>query len=85
MRVIPRASRVVVGGLRAGRLVVRVTAPPIDRAANDAAVAALAAALGLGARSIVITSGATARNKTVEVSGLAVEELRRRLAALGAV
>lgn len=42
MRVIPRARRDELAGVRDGRLLVRVTAPPVDGKAN-AAVCALAA------------------------------------------
>jgi uncharacterized protein YggU (UPF0235/DUF167 family) len=42
LRVIPRASRTELAGIRDGRLVLRVTAPPVDRAANDAAIDAIA-------------------------------------------
>ena len=45
VRVIPRSPRTAVDGIRDGRVVVRVNAPPVDGAANDAVVAALAEAL----------------------------------------
>ena len=82
IRVMPRSSRTTVGGLRDGRLLVRVTAPPVDRAANDAAIAALAQALDVPARAVSITSGASARNKVVEVRGLTVAVLAARLRPL---
>ena len=40
VRVIPRARREEVAGEREGRLVVRLTAPPVDGAANAALCAA---------------------------------------------
>lgn len=69
VRVIPRSPRTTVGGVRDGRLLIRVTAPPVDRAANVAAIAALAEVLGLPPRSLSIAAGATSRNKVVEVQG----------------
>ena len=38
LRVSPRASRNAIDGVREGRLVVKVTAPPVDAAANDAVI-----------------------------------------------
>lgn len=81
LRVIPRSPKTALDGVRHGRLLVRVTAPPVDRAANDAVVAALAAALRVPRRDIGIISGATGRNKTVEIAGLAATELLARLSA----
>jgi len=80
IRVMPRSPRTAIEGMREGRLIVRVTAPPVDDAANDAVVAAIADFLDLPKRSVRIVSGATARNKTVEIAGLDAETLRRRIA-----
>ena len=68
--------------MRAGRLLVRVTAPPVDAAANTAVIAVLAQAFGLPRQSIQIVSGATSRNKTIEITGLSDEAYRRWLAQL---
>ena len=70
LRVIPKSPRTKIDGVRDGRLLVRVTAPPVDDAANEAVVELLARALDVPRRSIRIVSGATARNKTVEVAGM---------------
>jgi uncharacterized protein YggU (UPF0235/DUF167 family) len=78
VRVMPRSSRTAVEGVRDGRLLIRVTAPPVDRAANDAAVQAVARALDLAPGAVRIVSGHTNRNKVIEV-GLPVEAVRRRL------
>lgn len=79
LRVIPRASRSRVEGVRDGRLLVRVTAPPVDRAANAAVVAVLAELLGVSKGSVRLVSGATVRNKVVEVDGMAADDVTRRL------
>ena len=76
IRVIPRSSRTMVEGVRAGRLVVRVTAPPVDDAANRAVIDALADRFRIPRRSIRIVSGATARNKTVEIAGVTANAIR---------
>jgi uncharacterized protein (TIGR00251 family) len=80
LRIVPRASRTAVDGVRAGRLLVRVTAPPVDGAANDAVVTLLASALDMPRSAVRIVAGQTHRNKTVEVTGLSVDDARRRLA-----
>jgi uncharacterized protein YggU (UPF0235/DUF167 family) len=75
----PRAPKDGIGEVRAGRLVMRVTAPPVDQAANAAVVALLAEALALPKRAIRLVSGEAGRNKTVEVDGITLDDLRRRL------
>ena len=80
IRVIPRSPRDRVEGIRAGRLLVRVTAPPVDAAANEAVVGVLADRLGLPRRSIQIVAGGTSRNKTIEVAGFSQAQF---CAALG--
>lgn len=79
LRVIPRAPRSGISGIRDGRLLVRVTAPPVDRAANLAVVALMAEALDLPKRSIRLVSGESGRNKTVEIAGITAGDLRLRL------
>jgi uncharacterized protein (TIGR00251 family) len=70
VRVIPRAPKNEVGGVRDGRMLVRVTAPPVDSAANDAVVAVLAAHFGTPRRAVRIVSGERSRNKIVEIEGV---------------
>lgn len=79
LRVIPRSPRTEVDGVRDGRLVVRVSAPPVDDAANDAVVDVLARALAVPRRLISITAGATQRNKTVTIAGVDAAAVRARL------
>ena len=56
-----------------------VKAPPVDGAANKALVQLLAKALSIRKSNITLVSGATVRNKIIEVEGLTVDELRNRL------
>ncbi|MGH2379552.1 MAG: DUF167 domain-containing protein, partial [Candidatus Limnocylindria bacterium] len=65
VRVVPRASRAVVGGVREGELLVRVTAAPVEGAANSAVVAALAKTLGIAPRDVRLEAGARGRSKVV--------------------
>jgi len=79
IRVMPRSSRSGLAGVRDGRLVVRVTAAPVDDAANAAAIATLAEALALPRRDVRIVAGAASRNKTIEVRGLSTVQLHQWL------
>jgi uncharacterized protein (TIGR00251 family) len=80
----PRAKESRVGGARAGALVVRLAAPPVDGAANAALLATLATALAIAKRDIELVRGEGSRAKVVQVRGLGADEVRARLAAAGA-
>ena len=67
IRVRPGSARPAVGGTHAGRLVVAVHERAVDGKATQAALTALAAALGLPARRLRLVRGATSRDKLVEV------------------
>jgi uncharacterized protein (TIGR00251 family) len=79
VRVIPRASRTGLAGIRDGRLLVRLTAPPVEGAANQALVRALATAFDIPRRAVRIVSGEHARQKSVLLEGVTPEALFARL------
>jgi uncharacterized protein (TIGR00251 family) len=79
IRVVPRASRNGVDGVRDGRIVVRVTAPPVDGKATEAAVRVLADALNLPPSAIRLVAGETSRNKSVTIAGLGAADVFARL------
>jgi uncharacterized protein (TIGR00251 family) len=79
LKVIPRSPKNIVGGIRNNRLIVRVTAAPVDNAANEAVIELLADALEVPERSVRLASGSTARQKTVEVLGIDPAAARSRL------
>lgn len=79
VRVIPRASTSALAGERAGALVVRLAAPPVDGKANEALVGFLAGVFGVPARRVALVYGHTSRQKRVLVEGLSLDEVRRRL------
>ena len=83
VRVQPRSSRNAVDGVHGDALKIRLTAPPVEGAANDALVALLADELGVPRRSIRIVSGETGRNKLVEVDGIAAEAVERLASRAG--
>lgn len=67
IRVVTRASRDEVGGERAGRLLVRTTAPPVDDRANRAVCKLVADHLGVPARRVEIVAGHHARDKVLRI------------------
>ncbi|SEF51687.1 hypothetical protein SAMN04489712_101275 [Thermomonospora echinospora] len=69
IRVGPGASRTRVGGVYGDALVVKVTARPVEGKATEAALRAVADALGVRRRDVQLVSGATGRDKVVEVTG----------------
>lgn len=82
VRVQPRASRdEIVGWQEGGVLRVRVTAPPVEGEANAAVRALLARALGVAPGAVSVVRGARGRDKLVAVAGLALDQIRARLAA----
>ena len=73
IRVIPRSPRTSVDGMRGAAILVRLAAPPVDGAANDALIAFLSAALGIPRRQITIVSGERSRDKRVRIAGIGTE------------
>lgn len=82
LRVSPRAGRNSVEGVRDGRLLVKVTAPPESGRANAAVVKLLAAKLGIPASAISLLSGETAREKLLLLAGITFDEAAERLAVV---
>ena len=58
---------------------VRLTAPPVDGAANDALLRFLAARLEVPRSALTLVSGQAARTKVVALTGVSAEEVGRRL------
>jgi uncharacterized protein (TIGR00251 family) len=77
----PRAKSDELAGVVDGVLRVRLRAPPVDGAANEALVVFLADELGVARRHIRIVSGIGSRNKVVEVDELARPALDRILSS----
>jgi len=67
VRVIPRARHDEVGGERAGRLVVRTTAAPVDGRANEAVCRLVAAHLGVRRQDVTVVAGDRSRDKTLRI------------------
>jgi uncharacterized protein len=84
VRVQPRARRDEIAGEREGRLLVRVTAPPVEGKANDAVRRLLAKRLGVAPGRVAVGRGQAGRDKLIEVEGIDDDELLRRLHAADA-
>jgi uncharacterized protein len=79
VRVIPRSSKNSITWEQ-GILKVRLTAPPVDGAANEALIALLAEQLDVPKRQVTIVRGSTGRQKTVEIAGITEEILKEKIA-----
>lgn len=79
LRIQPRASKNGISRMEDGSLKVRLTAPPVDGAANEALIAYLARALGVSKSSVEILSGHTSREKRIRISGVNEGDVERLL------
>ena len=82
VRVIPRAKKTEIAGARDDALLVRVAAPPVEGAANDALVDLLADRLGVPRSAIRIVSGERGRHKRVAIAAVTVTLVRDKLSPL---
>jgi uncharacterized protein (TIGR00251 family) len=80
VRLQPRARRAEVVGERAGAIVIRVTAPPVDGKANAALCAFVAQRAGVARSRVEVVRGMTSRDKIVRVEGVELAALRAALA-----
>jgi uncharacterized protein (TIGR00251 family) len=80
VRVIPRARKTECAGYREDVLVVRLAAPPVDGAANEALIAFFAASLHVPRRAVRIVSGDRNRQKRVAIDGVTSEHIRALVA-----
>ena len=75
----PRASKAEVVGWRGEALAIRLTAPPVDGAANRACRDFLADTLGLKRADIELISGEKSRQKRFRLQGITREALLAKL------
>ena len=67
-------------GERDGRVLIRLSAPPVEGAANEALIELFARLFDRPKRAVRIVSGEKSRAKRVAVDGTTAEEARQRLA-----
>ena len=77
----PRASTNEIGEPLGAELRVRVTAPPVDAAANEALLRLLAVNLGCPRGRVELVRGHTSRHKMVKVYGVTVAGVLLKLRA----
>ena len=71
----PRASRNRLEGVHGDQLRIRLTAPPVDGAANAACIAFLAKSFGVHRAQVRIEAGTKSRDKLIHVTGLTPAEV----------
>jgi uncharacterized protein len=79
VRVVPRAGRSGLAGTRAGAVLVRLNAPPVEGAANDELIDVIAKLFGVARRAVTIVSGERSRTKRVRVAGVDAAHVTSRL------
>ena len=79
LHVQPRARRPEISGFYNGALKIKVTAPPVDDAANRAVIEFLAARLGVSKSKISILSGAKSKDKILLIKNMSADALLKKL------
>jgi hypothetical protein len=69
----------MIAGWRDGVLLIKVTAPPVDSAANAAVIDLLSSALDVPKRAVQIVRGEASRQKHIRVEGLTFDAVRTKL------
>lgn len=82
LRVQPRSSRSGFAGVFEDSIRLKIHAPPVDGAANEACHRFLADFFSLPLKSVQLLSGASARTKVFLLRGLTVDEAAKRLLAV---
>lgn len=79
VKVQPRASKNQVAGFMEGSVKLRLTAPPVDGAANKACCEFLAGLFGVAKNKVEIIQGQTGRNKTIRIEGITADAVLKKL------
>ena len=80
VRVIPRAARSSLAGIRDGALLVRLTSPPVDGAANEELIQLIASLLAVPRRQVSLVTGSRGRRKRLKILGLDAQVVATALA-----
>ncbi len=81
LHVQPRARRTELAGIRNGALKLKVQAPPVDDAANEAVVLFFSKLLDVPRSRVSIAFGAKSREKTLHITGVSLEQFCSRIAS----
>jgi uncharacterized protein (TIGR00251 family) len=74
--VIPRARKTECSGVRDQALLIRVAAPPVEGAANEALIAFFSATFRVPRHAVQVVSGEHARRKRIAIAGVSAEQIR---------
>lgn len=74
VRVVPSASKSEIVGEYNGALKIRLSAPPVDGAANAELIKTLSKAFGVSTRSVEIINGHNSKTKQVRLENVTVEQ-----------
>ena len=87
--VLPRSSKNMLAGRHGDALKIKLTAPPVEGAANKMCITFLAQRLGLPKASLKIVSGHAGRTKLIlvrpkngKLNDLALQDLKKRIETL---
>jgi uncharacterized protein (TIGR00251 family) len=75
----PRASANEIGEALGSELRIRVTAPPVDAAANEALVRLLSETLDCPRNQVQLIRGHTSRHKVLKLYGISAEDVLEKL------
>jgi uncharacterized protein len=79
LKIIPRAGRTRLAGVRDNALLVRLAAAPVEGAANAALLAFLSDQLQIPKARLEIVTGEKSRSKRVKVKGMSAATVAARL------
>jgi uncharacterized protein (TIGR00251 family) len=79
LHVQPRASSERLDGLHGDQLRLRLTAPPVDGAANAACIAFLAKTLGVQRSCVRLQTGEKSRHKVLHIAGVTTVQVAEAL------
>jgi uncharacterized protein len=77
----PRASKTELAGMHDGIVKIRIAAPAVENAANQALVEFVAQHLGIAKRCVRVVTGGASRRKVLEIDGVDREVIAKALGA----
>jgi uncharacterized protein (TIGR00251 family) len=81
VKLLPRAGKNEIDGPLGGELRIKVTAPPVDSAANEALIEFLADQLDCGRSRVELLRGHTSRHKSLKLHGFSADQIIQKLPA----
>jgi uncharacterized protein (TIGR00251 family) len=70
VKVVPRSSKKGIAGIDGDVVKIKVTAPPVDGAANEQVIEIIAVAMKVRKSDVDIIRGSASRTKTVRIKGV---------------